>query len=343
MGKLTALHAARVTEGRPPVPLASNMLSHRVLDELPHILAGRQVSIIACRDLRPPLEGEWGLDNVAVYQVPSQHDVRDVDGPYEAAMRDMPIWPDTHARLRAELTVRERGEVFLVGAGVFGKDLCIRVRERGGIALDMGSALDSLAGKVTRGPERRAFELYAQGFTVNEIASRLEGIFGVPVESDKVTAAIAQAALGEVAPWRRRPLQPTYAAAWFHTLRVVVGEGERKRRRTCRIALGMAPDGYRERLGIWWRDEEDAWREVLEDLSRRGVRLLQSIRGATIEQPLAEAAREVFPCAETEAGHAPPGSFAVIDATVERHGEFRDEEAAAALVYFSFGRAEARC
>ena len=41
---------------------------------------------------------------------------------------------------------------FLVGAGIFGKDLCIRIRELGGIALDMGSCLDLMAGKVTRGP-----------------------------------------------------------------------------------------------------------------------------------------------------------------------------------------------
>jgi hypothetical protein len=44
------------------------------------------------------LEGdEWGLEDVAVYQVPSQHSARDVDGAYERAMQ-VPIWPDAHDR-----------------------------------------------------------------------------------------------------------------------------------------------------------------------------------------------------------------------------------------------------
>lgn len=50
-------------------------------------------------------------------------------------MHGVRIWPDVHVRLRSELTVREPGEVFLVGAGVFGKDLCVRVRDRGGASL----------------------------------------------------------------------------------------------------------------------------------------------------------------------------------------------------------------
>ena len=86
--------------------------------------------------------------------MPSQYVMRTVDDEYERALHGIPIWPDVVDRIRDELEVRQRGEVFLVGAGLFGKELCIRVRERGGIALDLGSCLDGMADKVTRGPNR---------------------------------------------------------------------------------------------------------------------------------------------------------------------------------------------
>jgi hypothetical protein len=153
MERLMALYASRGEAGRPAASLVCSHLHHDVVDQLPGLLTGRPVSVISCRDLKPVLEGEWGLEDVAVYRVPSQNAVRDVDSIYEAAMHDVPIWPDGHARVHAALTVREPGEMFLIGAGVFGKDLCIRVRELGGIALDMGSALDRIAGKITSRPQ----------------------------------------------------------------------------------------------------------------------------------------------------------------------------------------------
>ncbi|HEX6688958.1 MAG TPA: hypothetical protein VF085_09880 [Solirubrobacterales bacterium] len=202
MRKLIAHYAARVAAGRPPVPLAHNLLGHQIVDALPALLAGRRVSAISCRDLKPVLEGEWGLDDVAVYQVPSQHLVRDVDGAYEAVMHDVPIWPDAHARIRRELTVRERGEVFLVGAGVFGKDLCISIRDKGGIALDMGSALDRIVGKITRGLKRRLLDLYALGMSMDEIASHGQRLYGTRVDAERISQVV-DATLSEAGRPRR--------------------------------------------------------------------------------------------------------------------------------------------
>lgn len=190
MARLAAHYAERRAKGRPAEALACCLLNHDIVDALPEMLAGRRVSAISCRDIKPVLEAEWGLDNVAVYQVPSQHAVRDVDGPYEAALHGVPMWPDAHAHLQADLTVRARGEVFLVGAGVFGKDLCIRIRERGGIALDMGSALDRIAGKITRGPKRRALELRAGGMSVEEIAADFRRTYGVSVDHDRIAKIV---------------------------------------------------------------------------------------------------------------------------------------------------------
>ncbi len=189
MGRLPALHEKNRKAGRPPAILVSNLN----WSTLPEMLAGRRVSVVSCRDVKPVLEGKWGLRDVAVYQVPSQYMVRDVNGEYEAALHDVPIWPDGHSRVAAELTVRERGEVFLVGAGVFGKDLCVRVRDQGGIALDVGSELDRLAGKITRGVERRVLDLHRGGMTKDEIASDLRRAYGVPVDLDDVSRFLATA------------------------------------------------------------------------------------------------------------------------------------------------------
>jgi glycosyl transferase family 2 len=192
MDRVSTIYSERVAAGRPPATLAHCLLSHQIADSLPELLAGRAVSVISCRNLGPVLEGEWGLDDVAVYQVPSQHTVRDVDGTYEAAMYEVPIWPDAHASVRSQLTVREQGEVFLIGAGLFGKGLCIDVRNKGGIALDMGSALDRIAGKVTRGPKRRALDLQAKGMSAEQIASRLQSVYGVDVDRETVSRGLAE-------------------------------------------------------------------------------------------------------------------------------------------------------
>jgi hypothetical protein len=155
---IEAVYAERVARGRKPAHLAHSLLNNDIRDALPALLAGqRRLSVVSCRDIGPKLEADHGIPDVAVHQIPSQYVVRDVDGAYEAALHDVPIWPDFYRRLHDEIAVRERGEIFLIGAGLFGKSLCIRVRELGGIALDMGSTLDGIADKVTRGDGRPVF------------------------------------------------------------------------------------------------------------------------------------------------------------------------------------------
>jgi hypothetical protein len=161
--QIAAVYADRVARGREPAYLAHSLLNTALRDELPMLLAGQQrVSVVSCRDIGATLEADHGLADVTVYQVPSQYVVRDVDGTYEAALHDVPIWPDFHQRLHSEIKVHDRGEIFLVGAGLFGKNLCIRIREQGGIALDMGSTLDGIANKVTRGRGRPIFRPFPE-------------------------------------------------------------------------------------------------------------------------------------------------------------------------------------
>ena len=143
----------RVAGGRKPAYVSRGQISHSLRDRLPELLADEQrISVISCRDVQETLRATCDVEDVRVFQVPSQYVMRAVDDEYEARLHDVPIWPEFHRQLHDDLTVRHPGEVFLVGAGLFGKDLCIRIRDLGGIALDLGSCLDTMANKVTRGP-----------------------------------------------------------------------------------------------------------------------------------------------------------------------------------------------
>ncbi len=124
-------------------------------EALPELLSGlERVSIVTSRNLEPVFRERYGVPDVRVFQIPSQHIMRAVDDEFESAMHDVPMWPDAYMRISEALTVREQGEVFLIGAGLFAKSLCVQVKDAGGIGIDMGSSLDGIAGKVTRG--RRA-------------------------------------------------------------------------------------------------------------------------------------------------------------------------------------------
>ena len=155
VGRIEALFAERAARRREPAYVTHCLVNNQLRDALPQLLAGQRfASVISSRDVRGALRDRCGVEDIKVYQVPSQYITRGVDGAYEAELHGVPMWPDFYCRLREVLTVREPGEVVLVGAGVFGKDLCIRVRELGGIAVDLGSCLDGLAGKATRGERR---------------------------------------------------------------------------------------------------------------------------------------------------------------------------------------------
>ncbi|HVT35380.1 MAG TPA: hypothetical protein VHE37_07350 [Nevskiaceae bacterium] len=60
-----------------------------------------------------------------------------------------PFYPTVFQRIFADIEF-DRGEVFLVGAGMLGKLLCARIRDLGGIAMDVGSIMDHWAGFATR-------------------------------------------------------------------------------------------------------------------------------------------------------------------------------------------------
>ncbi|WP_026375718.1 hypothetical protein [Aestuariibacter salexigens] len=100
------------------------------------------LGIISCRDVATKLARVFHIDDVAHYPIkgesacPGDHDA--------------PHFPNDFEKLRATLTVPFKGAIFLVGAGVLGKTYCQWIKERGGIAIDIGSMFDAWEGAPTR-------------------------------------------------------------------------------------------------------------------------------------------------------------------------------------------------
>lgn len=61
----------------------------------------------------------------------------------------------------SELVVHNKGDIFLIGGGPLGKVYYQKVKELGGIALDVGSTFDAWAGVATRsGMDSSFFDEY---------------------------------------------------------------------------------------------------------------------------------------------------------------------------------------
>jgi hypothetical protein len=112
---------------------------------LAYLLRGRDwVGVVGCRDIGPQIADAFGLGSVRTYLVRGEHLF---PGPVSK-----PHWPDGFNEVMHELKSVRPGMVFLVGAGVLGKIYCDEIKAKGGIALDIGSILDSWAMIPSRSP-----------------------------------------------------------------------------------------------------------------------------------------------------------------------------------------------
>jgi hypothetical protein len=97
-------------------------------------------------DLEERLQRHLGAGTVRSYPVPGE--VRLAN---HAAMRaEKRHFPERYLELLETIEVPFPGAVFLIGAGLLGKVYCARVKELGGIALDVGSLVDGWMGINTR-------------------------------------------------------------------------------------------------------------------------------------------------------------------------------------------------
>ncbi|MBP2314227.1 glycosyltransferase [Azospirillum soli] len=107
----------------------------------------RRVAVVTCHPTLPErLAERFGLTVSRVHLIP--HETK-YGGIFRYGERE-PHFPTAYERLMETLTVDEPGQVVLVAAGFLGKMYCKRIKEQGGIALDLGSVVDYWCGFTTR-------------------------------------------------------------------------------------------------------------------------------------------------------------------------------------------------
>lgn len=102
-----------------------------------------RVFYISCREVNI---GQY-VPNVDNFKIAPEMMFTSYEGPRH--------YPDQFVRVESWMNKRDiEGALCLVGAGVIGKIYCNWFRDRGGVAIDIGSIFDQWSGHVTRGPER---------------------------------------------------------------------------------------------------------------------------------------------------------------------------------------------
>ena len=115
--------------------------------------------------------------------------------------------------------------------------------------------------------------LYAAGLSTRDIGVHVGDLYGIGISPALVSAVTANVG-EEIRAWQSRPLERTYALAFFDALRVKIrDEGVVRNKAVC-LAVGASCSGRRELLGMWIEQEEGAKfrSRVLNDLRVRGVR-----------------------------------------------------------------------
>ena len=110
------------------------------------LAAAGEVSVVSCHDLTAAIPEMFGIGVRRSYLIPSESRFSQqfAAGPITEA-----FYPGRFRELVDGMEV-EPGDVYLVAAGFLGKYLCHLVKERGGIAIDIGSGADYMAGHRTR-------------------------------------------------------------------------------------------------------------------------------------------------------------------------------------------------
>jgi putative transposase len=154
------------------------------------------------------------------------------------------------------------------------------ITEHGPVPIDTPRDRDgSFEPRIVRKRQRR-FEgfddkilaLYSRGLSTRDIEAHLAEIYGVHVGRDLISR-VTDAVMDDARAWQQRPLDDVYPVVFLDALVLKVREGGSVQRRACYLALGVAVDGDRDVLGMWFQETEGSkfWMQVLTDLKQRGV------------------------------------------------------------------------
>lgn len=107
------------------------------------------LNYISCRDLDERFKEKFNIKTVNSFFIPPEVKFttnKTGEKHYPERFNKVERWMDK--------AINCEGVICLVGAGIAGKIYCNWFRDRGGIAIDIGSVFDSWYGRDTRGPSR---------------------------------------------------------------------------------------------------------------------------------------------------------------------------------------------
>ena len=155
------------------------------------------------------------------------------------------------------------------------------ITEHGSVGIDTPRDRDgSFEPRIVRKRQRR-FEgfddkilaLYSRGLSTRDIEAHLADIYGVKVGRDLISR-VTDAVMDDARAWQQRPLEDVYPVLFLDAFVLKIRDGGSVQRRACYLALGVAMDGSRDVLGMWFQETEGAkfWMQILTELKHRGVK-----------------------------------------------------------------------
>ena len=95
------------------------------------------LGIICNSSIKVEMQARWKIPEIAEYLIPPHYTTIGTNDVH---------YPDAFWRICDNIDVPFQGAVFLVGAGILGKVYCEVIKQRGGIALDIGAVFDAWSG-----------------------------------------------------------------------------------------------------------------------------------------------------------------------------------------------------
>jgi len=109
------------------------------------------VYCITCRNIDKQIEKNFDLRKAEMFLIPPERFSYSKKANRSVKWKGDLHYPDLYLRILQWMDSFDlHGKVFLIGAGGLGKAYCAWVKERGGIAIDVGALFDAWAGLYTR-------------------------------------------------------------------------------------------------------------------------------------------------------------------------------------------------